>query len=78
MKLAEVVAGSICTKSSVFSFVCSVCLFKPFFFNSLKFYIHLWFACLYVCAPHAYLVPTGVTRGHWIHGTGVMDGSELP
>lgn len=31
------------------------------------------FARMYVCVPHVCLVPTEITRGHWIPGTGVTD-----
>lgn len=32
----------------------------------VKFYVHTWFAYMYLIAPHERLVPSEVRRGYWV------------
>ena len=44
----------------------------------IVFWVYEYFACVYICAPHVYLMSREVRRGTGAFGIGVMDGCELP
>lgn len=63
------------TTNGTTSLACVACLLKINQF--VLFNVYRCFVCMYICMPHAYLVPREARRGHQIPWNWVTDNCEL-